>query len=511
MSGRLIIETSHEGICIVDAEGRFSFVSAPLEQMLGYGRGELLGESVLEVVAPDARELTEQDLNRRRQGIAETGEVKLHRKDGGEAWVLRSASPIFDDEGRYEGVFGMLMDITERKRVETSLRRTEEQLRHAQKMEAVGRLAGGVAHDFNNLLSVIFSYAELLVADLGPGDPMTADLGEICTAAKKASGLTRQLLQFSRQQVIEPKVLDLNDLLLGVHRMLLRVLGADVDLVLAPAGGLGRVRVDPGSIEQVIMNLVVNARDAMSTGGKLTMETANVVLDEDYARAHLGTKPGAYVMLAVTDTGTGMDRSTEAHIFEPFFTTKGKDKGTGLGLSTAFGIVQQAGGHISVQSEPGRGTTFKIHLPRVDAMLDALASPSIAAGSPGGSETILLVEDDDQVRAAGAKILRRRGYDVLVARDAAEAMFLSQETKRTIHLLVTDVVMPRMNGPELAERLVAERPNLKVLCISGYPDDSVLRNGVLESGVAYLQKPLRPEPLWKKVREVLDAAPRRAP
>jgi signal transduction histidine kinase len=412
---------------------------------------------------------------------------------------LARLAPIVDRELRESKVRAA------RRRAEEERGRLEEQLRQSQKMEAVGRLAGGVAHDFNNVLSVILSYGEMIVSDLKPGDPIRADVEEIRTAARRAADLTRQLLMFSRQQVIEPKVLDLNEVLTGMDKMLQRILGADVDLVSLPAKELGRVRGDPSGVEQVILNLVVNARDAMPTGGKLTMETANVVLDEQYARDHLGVKPGPHVMLAVTDTGVGMDRATQARIFEPFFTTKDKGKGTGLGLSTVFGIVQQSGGSIWVYSELGTGTTFKVYLPRVDAPADISKS---GAGQTmlRGTETILLVEDDEQVRGVARGILQRSGYRVIDAGNAAEALLHSEQHSGPVHLLLSDVVMPQMSGPELAKRLASARPDMKVLCMSGYTDDTIVRHGVLGSQIMYLQKPITPESLTLKVREVLDGA-----
>ncbi len=394
-------------------------------------------------------------------------------------------------------------DMTERLRAEKALQASEAQLRHVQKMEAVGILAGGIAHYFNNILSVILSYGEMVLNELKPGEPMHDDLAQICKAGQRAADLTRQLLMFSRQQVIEPKVLDLNDVLSGIDKMLQRILGADVDLVSLPENPLGRVRVDPGSMEQVIMNLVVNARDAMPTGGKLTIETANVVLDEAFARDHHGVQPGSYVMLAVTDTGVGMAPTTVARIFEPFFTTKERGKGTGLGLSTVFGIVQQSGGSVWVYSEVGNGSTFKIYLPCVDAPIDSVRAIE-APTDLRGSETILLVEDDDQVRAVAIAILRKSGYHVIEARHAGEALLHSEKHPGTIHLLHSDVVMPQMSGPELAKRLAASRPDMRVLCMSGYTDDSIVRHGVLEAHLAFLQKPITPDTLTTRVREVLD-------
>jgi two-component system cell cycle sensor histidine kinase/response regulator CckA len=389
------------------------------------------------------------------------------------------------------------------RQAEAALKSTEEQLRQAQKMEAVGRLAGGIAHDFNNVLSVILSCAELILSDLRHDDPMRSEVEEIEKAGKRAAGLTRQLLMFSRQQVVEPKVLDLNGVLRAMDKMLRSILGADIDFVYMPFEPLGRVKVDPSSIEQVVMNLVVNARHAMPKGGQLTIETANVTLDEAYAREHLGTHPGPHVMIAVTDSGVGIAKDVIGRIFEPFFTTKAPGIGTGLGLSTVIGIVQQSAGSIWVYSEVGRGTTFKVYLPRVDNGVEP-AQVLEPAAKGKGSETILLVEDDDQVRTVTRDILRRGGYEVLEARNAGEAILLAEKHPEVIHLLLTDVVMPQMSGPELAKRLGGARPDMAVLCMSGYTDDSIVRHGVLEASLAFLQKPITRAALITKVREVLD-------
>ncbi len=406
-------------------------------------------------------------------------------------------------------VIGTLADTLgigiQRKSAEVAAQALEAQLRQAQKMEAVGRLAGGVAHDFNNMLSVILSYSDLILTDLEDSDPVAADVEEIRKAGSRASDLTRQLLMFSRQQVVEPRVLLLNDVLASMDKMLRRLVGEDVQLTFMPSAELGRVRVDPGSIEQVVMNLAVNARDAMPAGGKLTVETANVVLDDEYVKSHIGAKPGAYVMLSVTDTGTGMDKATQARIFEPFFTTKEKGKGTGLGLSTVFGIVQQSEGSVWVYSEVGVGTTFKIYLPRVDAAAEELRPQRSTALK--GTETIVLAEDEDQVRDVARGILRRYGYTVLEARNAGEALLLVEQHQGPIHLLLTDVVMPGMSGPQLAQRLAKIRPDMKVLFMSGYTDDSAVRHRVIESDFAYLQKPITVDTLTRKVRAVLDDGP----
>ena len=387
---------------------------------------------------------------------------------------------------------------------ETIRTELEGQLRQAQKMEAVGRLAGGVAHDFNNVLSVILSYADLMLDALKTDDPMRADVDEIRTAGNRAADLTRQLLMFSRQQVLAPSVFDLNDLLARMNKMLHRILGEDVDLVFLPGPDLGRLRADPSSIEQVVMNLVVNARDAMPTGGTLTIETSNVVLDDAFARHHVAAKVGPHVLLAVSDTGMGMDPATQSRIFEPFFTTKPVDKGTGLGLSTVFGIAQQSGGGVWVSSELGKGTRFEIYLPRVDHEIE-VARKSLAVGERRGSETILLVDDDERVRVVARSILRRSGYRVIDAKHAGEALLYCEQHPGTIDLLLTDVVMPQMSGPDLAKRLAKDRPGMRVICMSGYTDDSVTRRGIQGTALAYLQKPITPETLTRKVREVLDA------
>jgi two-component system, cell cycle sensor histidine kinase and response regulator CckA len=467
----------------------------------GYSRDEFLALTIESIRQPSDVPQLREDLAE--QSPPEVTRTWRHRTKDGSILTVEINARDFDYEGRPARLV-LANDITERQRAEEALRKTEQQLRQAQKMEAIGALAGGVAHDFNNVLSVILSYSDMLIQDLKPTDPMRADLQEVHKAGMRAASLTHQLLLFSRQQVLAPRVLDLNELLLGMDKMLQRLLGAHIDLVSIPTKGLGRVKADPGSIEQVIMNLVVNARDAMPAGGKLTMETANVTLGEEYVHEHIGTRSGPHVMLAVTDTGTGMDAATASRIFEPFFTTKATGKGTGLGLSTVFGIVQQSGGHLFVYSEPGIGTTFKIYLPRVDAAADSIRSnPPLE--TLNGSETLLLVEDDESLRVVARGILARNGYTVLDARNAGEALLQCESHEGRIDLLLSDVVMPQMSGPQLAKRLSVLRPDMKVLFMSGYTDDSVVRHGILEDTVAYLQKPITPETLTMKVREVLDA------
>ncbi|MCC6527090.1 MAG: response regulator [Polyangiaceae bacterium] len=382
------------------------------------------------------------------------------------------------------------------------LRRTQEQLHHAQKLEAVGRLAGGIAHDFNNILSVVLTYSDIVLGDVPHDWPLRPELEEIQRAGARAAELTRHLLAFSRQQVLTPKVLDLNEVVRACCRMLGRVLGEDIELQTVLAPELGTVLADPGQVEQVLMNLVVNARDAMPTGGMLTVGTANAHLDDSYAAEHVGVAAGDYVMLSVNDTGSGMDKATQSRAFEPFFTTKERGKGTGLGLSTVFGIVNQSGGHIWLYSEPGVGTTFKIYLPRTRGQhRPESLPPQIALG---GTETILLAEDDDQVRTVAEGILRRAGYRVIATTSPAAALAVCADQAVSFDLLLTDVVMPKMSGRELAERIGIERPGIRVLFMSGYTDDAVLRHGVLEAGVAFIQKPLTPAALGRKVREVLD-------
>jgi len=395
-------------------------------------------------------------------------------------------------------------ELAERQRAEAALRKSEEQLRQAQKMEAIGRLSGSVAHDFNNLLSVILSYSDLVLSDLKPIDPLRGDIESIRRAGEKAADLTRQLLAFSRQQVLAPRVLDLNTVLIESEKMLRRLLGEAIEVVTHYARTVSRVKVDPGQIDQVLLNLVINARDAMPEGGKLTIETKEVELDDSYTTQHFGVARGPHVMLAVSDTGVGMDQQTQARIFEPFFTTKDVGKGTGLGLSTVFGIVKQSGGHIWVYSEPGGGTTFKIYFPATEA--EDLGLPeTVELVTLQGTETILLVEDQDEVRRVAQAILRRYGYHVIEARNAGEAFLTCERHPRTIHLLLTDVVMPQLSGRELAERLVALRPEMRVLYMSGYTENVIVHHGILDSGIAYLQKPIVPEMLARRVREVLDS------
>jgi signal transduction histidine kinase/CheY-like chemotaxis protein len=385
----------------------------------------------------------------------------------------------------------------------TERRRAEETLRQAQKMEAIGRLAGGIAHDFNNLLTIISGYAHLLRAALSNDPPLLEKVEAISKAGDRASSLTRQLLAFSRRQMTQPKVLNLNELLSDMGKMLQRLLREDIELSISTDPTLGLVKADPGQIEQVIMNLVINARDAMPSGGKLALRTANVTVDEDFARQFDGAKPGRYIRLTVSDTGSGMDAETQSHIFEPFFTTKGQGKGTGLGLATVYGIAEQAGGHVTLESAVGRGTTFHLYLPGVEAGIPEGASKEThAAPSPAhGSETILVVEDQEAVRTLVCEILRKQGYEILTARDGREALRLSKANGH-IDLIITDVVMPQMGGRELAQVLAASHPETKILYMSGYVDKEISQKEM--PGLEFIHKPFSPEALARKVREVLD-------
>jgi PAS domain S-box-containing protein len=440
-----------------------------------------------------------------REQIEREGEVRgletaWKKRDGSLAFVRESARVVRAEDGGVLYYDGTIEDITER-------RRLEDQLRQAQKMEAVGRLAAGVAHDFNNLLTIVIGYSDLALQRLSTDNRLRPTLDEIKKAGERAAWLTRQLLAFSRKQVLQPQILDLNSVLTNVDRMLRRVIGEDIDLVMHLPPGLGRVKADPGQIEQVIMNLAVNARDAMPQGGQLTVEAANVELDSHYANMHQSVVPGHYVMLAMSDTGIGMDEETQAHIFEPFYTTKEPSKGTGLGLSTVYGIVKQSGGNVWVYSEPGKGTTFKVYLPRVDQVAEGVAPGEPEVGELSrGSETILLVEDEKAVRCLAREVLECRGYHVVETEGVTEALRVGEQNKEHIHLLLTDVVMPEMSGRELAGHLTPLHPETKVLYMSGYADTAVVHNGLLAPGTALLQKPFTAQALTRKVREVLDGA-----
>jgi len=495
-----LVEHAPVGIYRSSPEGRFLSANAAVVRMLGYeSAADVLGLDMARDVYADAAErqrLVERDTYSDRQ--YDSVEATWKRRDGRLLTVQLSVRAVRNRAGQVEYYETFVRDVTDQ-------RRLQQQVLQSQKMEAVGRLAGGIAHDFNNLLTVITSYSDLLLEDLAPGDAKRDDLEQVRKAADGAAALTRQLLAFSRQQAVEPRVVSLNTVVEGLHKILRRVIGEDIELTTTLAPDLGAVRADVGQLEQVLMNLAVNARDAMPTGGRLTVETANVEHDPDYARDREAAAVRQFAMLAVSDTGCGMDEATKARIFEPFFTTKEPGKGTGLGLATVYGIVKQAGGFIWVYSEPGQGTSFKIYLPEVDATAERTTAVA-GARAPRGTETVLLVEDAAAVRAVTKQVLERQGYVVLEAPDGEAALRLAQQHRGPIHLLLTDVVMPRVSGRELAERLTQVRPDMRVLYASGYTDDSVVRHGILELGTAYLQKPFSPESLARKVRDVLDAA-----
>ncbi len=423
-------------------------------------------------------------------------ETREHDRDGRPRVFLNNVVGFIED-GHLVRVWGTQRDVTDQ-------RHLEEQFRQSQKMEAVGQLAGGIAHDFNNLLTAILGNTQLLLRELPPGDSKRGDVEEIRKASERAASLTRQLLAYSRRQMLQPVVLDLNVVVAEMDKLLRRLIGEHIALVTVLAPDLGRVKADPNQLEQVIVNLAVNARDAMPEGGKLTIETANVDLDEGFAQAHLGSVPGAYAMLAVTDTGSGMDATVRAHLFEPFFTTKEVGKGTGLGLATVYGIVKQSDGYISVYSEPGHGSSFKIYLPRIATPARAAAGPQ-KGGPARGTETVLVVEDEPAVLSLSRRALEAQGYVVLAASDAAAALRVVERHGGMIHLLLTDVVMPGLSGRELADQLAGQRPGIRVLYMSGYPGDAVVQHGTLPTGSAFLQKPFSPDGLARKVRDVLDA------
>jgi PAS domain S-box-containing protein len=488
------------GIGHTSLEGRRLRVNRRLCELLGYAPEEPMATSIIALTHPDdADEDTRAAAQLLAGAITKYEREKRYRhKDGHFVSAKLTAVLHRDSAGAPKYFISTIEDATERVRL-------EGELRQGQKMEAIGRLAGGIAHDFNNLLTVIVGYSELVLQQLAQGTPMHRDVEEIRRAGRSAGDLTRQLLAFSRKQILQPQILDLNGIVSRMNAMLRRLIGEDVELVTRLATPLDRVWADPWQIEQIILNLALNARDAMPYGGHLTVETANVDIDARWAAQRSGVSEGRHVMLAISDTGIGMDEIVRAHLFEPFFTTKERGKGTGLGLATVYGIVKQSGGAIVVSSEPEQGTTMKILLPRTDQSADLPDAPAPVTQSRGGDETILLVEDQLEVRAVTRDTLARHGYNVVEAANGAEALAILEQHHPAVHLLLTDVVMPGMSGRDLAQCLVTRRPDLRVLDTSGYADDTVVDHEGLEAGMAFIQKPFTPAALLKQIRDLLDS------
>jgi two-component system cell cycle sensor histidine kinase/response regulator CckA len=500
-----------DAVIATDLKGQINFMNPAAETLTGWTSSQAANiplSEVLQTVNDTAHRVAENSVvqlaDLKTNSLTIATNLILISKDGTEKFISYTPSPICNQAGQTTGMVLVLRDMTERKQAEEALRHTEAQLIQAQKMEAVGQLAGGVAHDFNNLLTAIIGYSQLIQAQLEPSSPMRHDIDEICKAGQRAAALTSQLLAFSRKQVLQPKILDLNVIVANTSKMLSRLIGEDIRFRTTLDPGLKQVKADPGQIEQVLMNLVVNARDAMPDGGSLSIETANVYLDEIYAEQHVEVRPGHHVVLVVSDSGCGMDTKTMAKIFEPFFTTKEQGKGTGLGLATVYGIIKQSGGHIWVYSEPDKGTTFKVYFPQIAEEPSSIEAPVQSNLLPQGTETILLAEDDLQVREFASRVLRGLGYKVLEASNGNEALVMAEQTAGTIDILLTDVVMPQIGGKHLSEKLKLHRPEIKVLFLSGYTADSIVHHGVLDKGVAFLHKPFNSGDLVRKVREVLD-------
>lgn len=500
---RTIFETSRDAIFETGRDGEILLANPAMHRLFGSPAEDVAGRRVSDFIADPA------DWVQLHAAMAATGyvdgyEIRIRGRDGHERIGLVTATACHDQDGRFAGCRGSVRDVTEE-------RRLREQLFSAQRLETIGRLAGGVAHDFNNLLTVILGQCGLLLHSLPHGDPLRTEVLEIQAAGTRAAALTRQLLAFARRQHLQPRILDLNAVIAELQAMIRRLIGEGVRVVTTLAPDLARVRADPAQIEQIILNLVANARDAMPQGGTLTIETMNVELDNAYVRRHLGVEPGSYVLLAVSDTGHGMDAETLAHVFEPFFTTKERGGGTGLGLASVYGIVKQSGGYVWAYSEPGLGATFKVYLPRAEGEPTPRGPEPAQEAVPRGTETILVVEDDQAVRTLITRILEHYGYHALAAAEGAGALELARAYEGPIHLLLTDVVLSDIAGAEVARRLRAERPGLRTLYTSGYTNDAAAARGLLHAGAHFLQKPITPEALARKVREILDAPSTPAP
>jgi len=502
---QLINDNAADMIAVIDTDGKRIYNSPSYQRILGYDAAELEATSSLDQVHPDDQQLvSDATTEARRTGQGRRIDYRMRHKDGTWVFIESTASVVHNAAGQMQYLVIVNRDIGER-------RRLEQQLHQSQKMDAIGRLSGGVAHDFNNLLGVIIGYGEILEESVPETDPLRTSVDQILKAGRRASSLTRQLLAFSRQQVLEPKILTLNAVVSDMEKMLHRLIGEDIELAIQLEPRLGSTRADQGQIEQVIMNLVVNARDAMPDGGKLSIQTSNFEIDQKFAEGYAyPVVTGPYVLLAVTDSGTGIDATTQQRIFEPFFTTKEKGKGTGLGLSTVYGVVKQSGGYIDVISTLGMGTTFNIYLPR-SAQSVIVEDPAGQPIATRGSETILLVEDEDSLRTLTRDLLRLKGYTVLEAANGAEALDLCGRTPEEIHLLLTDVVMPGINGRALADQLKLKRPEMKVAFMSGYTGQRVGQKEILEPGSFFIQKPFSREQLASRVREALDLPVAAAP
>ena len=489
---RLLFETHPRPMWVFDPESQTLLeINGAAAALYGYTREELRNKPLAELLGDEADSLVA-DLS-----LSGPSSDRLFRYRTKSGRVIESETRVHEIDYRgHRAALAILRDVS-------GARPMEEQIRQAQKMEAVGMLAGGVAHDFNNLLTIITGYSHLILSNLSPGDPNHHAAAQIMKAGERAASLTKQLLAFSRRQVLQPRVLDLNELVTGLGSMLQRLIGEDIELHLTLHPSLGRVSADPGQIEQVLMNLVVNARDAMPKGGLLTIETSNVDLDDNYSGRHLAAKAGPHVQLAVTDSGYGMDEATRSRLFEPFFTTKSAGKGTGLGLSTVFGIIQQSGGSLEVTSQPEKGTTVRVYLPRIDQPV-SVEPAERQKKMARGTETILVVEDDEMVRNLVKETLKREGYRVLDAAGPVDARRIAEKQKGSIDLLITDVVMPKVSGVDLAQEIMKRRPALKVLFMSGYTDNAVMDRGLLDKDAAFLQKPFTPGVLAARVREVLE-------
>ena len=498
-----LLQSASQAILSIDRTGRIVLANPKTEEMFGYTGEELLGARI-EILLPESqrrahgRDREEYFTRPRVRPMGIGMDLAGRRKDGTEFPVEISLSYVETTEGVFAIAF--VNDISDRKQL-------EDRLLQAQKMEAVGRLAGGVAHDFNNMLTVIAGYNRMILDDLSPLDPLRGCAEEVLKAADRTAALTQQLLAFSRRQVMRSCVMNVNTTVEHTEKMLRRLIGEDIELVLSLSADIGNIKADPNHIEQAIVNLALNARDAMPKGGRITVETANTYLDETYARTHLGVKPGEFVMVAVSDTGHGMDAETRRRLFEPFFTTKEKGKGTGLGLATVYGVVKQLGGDIWVYSEPGQGTTFKLYFPRVTETASLPPASPVEANRAPSTETILVVEDEQAVRDLTVKILRKLGHTILAAANGAEAIEIATSYPGPIALLLTDVVMPNMSGRQVADHLLKLRPDLKVLYLSGYTDNTVIHHGVLDHGVEFLPKPFSREALARKIRDVLGSRP----